>query len=91
MHTEKLILVCSSQLEGADGLGRRNEINHDKEVGRAVFQGASYQSENPAVNSIPVQLVQDLRSGKLCIYRLGVPEVFGKSVFGFPLNSHSNT
>ena len=40
VHTEKLIPICDSQLEGADGLGRRNEINHDKEVGRAVSQGA---------------------------------------------------
>ena len=32
VHTEKLILVRGSQLEGADGLGRRNEINRDKEV-----------------------------------------------------------
>ena len=36
VHTEKLIPLCGSQLEGAGGLGRRNEINHDKEVGRAV-------------------------------------------------------
>ncbi len=75
MHTEKLIPVCSSQLEGADGLGRRNEINHDKEVERAVSQGASNESENPAVNSMPVELVQDRRSGKLRIYRLGVLDV----------------
>ena len=72
VHTEKLIPICDSQLEGADGLGRRNEINHDKEVGRAVSQGASYESENLAFNSIPVELIQDRRSGKLCIYRLGV-------------------
>ena len=75
VHTEKLIPICDSQLEGADGLGRRNEINHDKEVGRAVSQGASYESENLAFNSIPVELVQDRRSGKLCIYRLGVLDV----------------
>ena len=41
INTKKLIPVFDSQLEGADGLGRRNEINHDKEVGRAVTQGAS--------------------------------------------------
>ena len=61
VHAEKLIPMCGSQLEGASGLGRRNEINHEKEVGRAVSQGASYESENPAVNSIPAQLVQDRR------------------------------
>ena len=42
VHAEKLILVCGSQLEGADGLGRRNEINRDKEVRRAVSQGAGF-------------------------------------------------
>ena len=75
VHTEKLIPICDSQLEGADGLGRRNEINHDKEVGRAVSQGASYESENLAFDSIPAELVQDRRSGKLRIYRLGVLDV----------------
>ncbi len=75
VHTEKLIPVCGSQLESADGLGRRNEINYDKEVGRAVSQGASYESENLAFDSIPAELVQDRRSGKLRIYRLGVLDV----------------
>ena len=85
VHTEKLIPVCDSQLEGADGLGRRNEINHDKEVGRAVSQGASYESENLAFNSIPVELVQDRRSGKLRIYRLGVPEAAAVDRLPLPL------
>jgi len=75
VHTEKLIPVCDSQLEGANGLDRRNEISHDKEVGRAVSQGASNESENLAVNSIFVHLVQDRRSGELRIYRLGVLDV----------------
>ena len=45
-----------------------------KEVGRAVSQGASKESEilAIAVNSVPVLLVQDLRSGILRIQRLGV-------------------
>ena len=74
MHTEKLIPVCGSQLEGAGGLDRRNEVNHDKEVGRAVYQRASNKSEilAIAVNSVPVLLIQDLRSGILRIQRLGV-------------------
>ena len=28
VHTEKLIPICDSQLEGADGLGRRNEVEN---------------------------------------------------------------
>ena len=63
MHTEKLIQVCGSELEGAGSLGRRNEINHDKEVGRAVSQEAGNESENLAVNTVPIELVQDLRPG----------------------------
>jgi len=70
VHTEKLIPICDSQLEGADGLGRRNEINHDKEVGRAVSQGASNESKMLAVNSVFAQLFQDLRSGIFLIQRL---------------------
>ena len=75
VHTEKLIQVCGSELEGADSLGRRNEINHDKEVGRAVSQGAGNESENPAVNTVPIEFVQDLRPGELLVYVFGVPDV----------------
>ena len=75
MHAEQLIPVGGSELEGAGGLGRRHEIDHDKEVGGAVSQGASDESENLAVNSIAVELVQDLRPGELRIYRLCMPDV----------------
>ena len=75
MHAEQLIPVRDSQLEGAGGLGRRHEIDHDKEVGGAVSQGASDESENLAVNSIVVELVQDLRPGELRINRLCMPDV----------------
>jgi len=71
VHAEKLISVCGPQLEGADGLDRRNEVNHDKEVGRAVSQGASNESKMLAVNSVFAQLFQDLRSGIFLIQRLG--------------------
>jgi hypothetical protein len=71
VHAEKLISVCGPQLEGADGLDRRNEVNHDKEVGRAVSQGASNESKMLAINSVFAQLFQDLRSGIFLIQRLG--------------------
>ena len=36
VHAEQLILVGGSQLEGANGLDARDEIDHDEHVGRAV-------------------------------------------------------
>ena len=33
VHTEKLIPVCGSQLEGTDGLGRRNKANKTRRSG----------------------------------------------------------
>ena len=36
VHAEKLVLVGSSLLEGANGLDARDEIDHDEHVSRAV-------------------------------------------------------
>ena len=38
VHAKQLVLVGGSQLEGTNGLDARNELDHDKHVGRAVSQ-----------------------------------------------------
>ena len=40
MHIEELVWISSSQLEGAGGPDRRGKVHQDKEVRRAVSQGA---------------------------------------------------
>ena len=69
MHIEELIRISSSQLEGADGPDRRGKIHQDKEVRRAVSQGASDEGKILALNSVLVLLFQNfdtnIKSGEL--------------------------
>ena len=74
MHTEELIRISSSQLEGAGGPDRCGEIHQDKEVRRAASQGASDEGKKLALSSVPLLLFQNLRSGIFCIQRLGMPD-----------------
>ena len=74
MHIEELVWISSSQLEGAGGPDHRDKVHHDKEVRRAVSQGASDEGKKLALSSVPALLFQNLRSGVFCIQRLGMPD-----------------
>lgn len=52
-----MIRVCGLHLNGAEGLDRRDVINHDEEVDRAVSQGANDKSKLLDINSVLVLLV----------------------------------
>jgi hypothetical protein len=74
VHIEELVWISSSQLEGAGGPDHRDEVHQDKEVRRALSQGASDEGKKLALSSVPVLLFQNLRSGIFCIQRLGMPD-----------------